>query len=88
MHPISIMYQTAPFKLVFFVQVLKKIALPCGASSKLGRFFIHIYIYVYELTEKVTEVFQVDTHKAHLSVPKLHPHKSFMPQAQSSLEPT
>ena len=28
---ISILYQTAPLKLVFFVQVLKKIALPCGA---------------------------------------------------------
>ena len=40
MDPISILYQTAPLKLVFFAQVLKKIALPCGASSKFGRFII------------------------------------------------
>ena len=32
MDPILILYQSAPLKLVFFVQVLKKIALPCGAS--------------------------------------------------------
>ena len=32
MDPILILYRTAPLKLVFVVQVLKKIALPCGAS--------------------------------------------------------
>ena len=37
MHPISILYQTAPLKLVLFVQILKKIGLPCGASSKFHR---------------------------------------------------
>ena len=30
-----------------------------------------MYVCMY-VCEKVTEVFQVDTHKAHLSVPKLH----------------
>ena len=34
MDPISILYQTAPLKLVFFIQVLKKIALPHETSSK------------------------------------------------------
>ena len=34
MDPLPILYQTALLKLVFFVQVLKKIALPFGASSK------------------------------------------------------
>ena len=34
MDPMSILYQTAPLKLVVFVRVLKKIELPCGASSK------------------------------------------------------
>ena len=34
MDPISILYQTVPLKLVFFIQVLKKIALPREASSK------------------------------------------------------
>ena len=32
MDPIPILYQTAPLKLVFFVQILKKVAFPCGAS--------------------------------------------------------
>ena len=32
MDPILILYRTAPLKLVFFVQILEKIALPCGAS--------------------------------------------------------
>ena len=34
--PTLILYQSAPLKIVFFVQVLKKIALPCGASRKFG----------------------------------------------------
>ena len=32
--PISVLSQTAPLKLVFIVRILKKIALPCEASSK------------------------------------------------------
>ena len=31
MDPVLILYRTAPLKLVVFVQILKKIALPCGA---------------------------------------------------------
>ena len=34
MDPISAINQIAPLKLVFIVRILKKIALPCGASSK------------------------------------------------------